>query len=325
MPVAPVVSVITPFFNAGRFVREAVDSVLAQTYHNWELLLVDDGSTDEGAARVHEYVHRHPDRIRCLEHPGHANRGATVSRNLAVRQSRGKYLAFLDADDVWLPHKLDAQVAILEDHDEAVMVFGRPLYWRSWTSGADAKDTTPELWVDANSVVHPPHMLSVSYPLGPGGAPCPSDLLVRRECVEAAGGFEESFTGIYQLFEDQAFLAKVYLVGSVFVADATWTKYRLHDDSCVAVVKRLGQDRHVRRHYLRWLEQYLRSVGNVDSRIHQQLADALRRDGPRQVRWTRRLWRRLKSHIVGKGHAAAKQRPTLTGSSKIAAPEVTDQ
>jgi glycosyltransferase involved in cell wall biosynthesis len=301
MPVAPLVSVVTPFFNAGRFIRDAVDSVLAQTYGNWELLLVDDGSTDDGAARVHEYVRRHADRIRCLEHPGHANRGMTSSRNLAVRQSRGKYLAFLDADDVWLPHKLDAQVAILEEHDEAVMVFGRPLYWRSWTSGADAKDTTPELWVDANSVVHPPRMLSVSYPLGPGGAPCPSDLLVRRECVEVVGGFEESFIRVpRELFEDQAFLAKVYLIGGVFVADATWTKYRLHDDQCVAVVKRAGQYHHARRYYLRWLEQYLRSVSNVDSGIQQQLADALRRAGPKQVRWTRRLWRRLKNRLAAR-------------------------
>jgi glycosyltransferase involved in cell wall biosynthesis len=297
----PQVSVITPFLNGGRFIGDAVESVLAQTYRSWELLLVDDGSTDDSSARARKYASAYPDRIRCLEHPGRVNRGATVSRNIAVRHSRGKYLAFLDADDVWLPNKLEAQVAILEDHDEAAMVFGQPLYWRSWTEEAEAGDTTPELWVEPNTLVRPPRMLAVSYPLGSGGAPCPSDLLVRREYVERVGGFEESFTGKYQLFEDQAFLAKVYLTGAVFVAAATWTKYRLHDRSCVAVVKRAGQYHHVRHHYLRWLEQHLQLVGHGDRVIQQQLAAALEKYQPRETRWTHRQWRRIKSRFVAYG------------------------
>lgn len=301
MTAAPLVSVITPFFNADRFIREAIESVLSQTYADWELLLVDDGSRDGSARIAREFSMSDPARIRILEHSGHVNRGAAASRNLAIRSSRGSCLAFLDADDVWLPQKLSRQVEIMRAMPDAAMVFGTPLYWRCWRRPphAAASDSIPPLWIEPNTLVRPPRMVHASYPLGPGGAPCPSDLLVRRESVERVGGFEESFTGKYQLFEDQAFLAKIYLTGSVFVADECWTKYRQHDDSCVAVVRRSGQYHDVRRHYLLWLRQYLRSTGNRDRGIQQLLAHALRKYDPPLLQWTHRQWRRLKRRLTG--------------------------
>src|SRR5262245_21147944 len=99
------VSVIISFLNAERFIQEAIESVFAQGYEHWELLLVDDGSTDESTAIARRYTAQHPERVRYLEHAGHQNRGLSASRNLGIRHAQGEYIAFLDADDVWLPHR----------------------------------------------------------------------------------------------------------------------------------------------------------------------------------------------------------------------------
>ena len=283
----PLVSVVVPFFNGARFIRDSVDSVLAQTYEDWELVLIDDGSTDRSSEVARQYSESQPTKIRYVEHAGHANRGVTVSRNVAIRHSRGAYVAFLDVDDQWLPRKLSQQVALMEAHPEAIMIFGAPLYWRSWTgTPEDAQaDAVRGLWTEPNRLVQQPHMLKVSYPLGEGGAPCPSDLMLRRKFVEAIGGFVEDFVGIYQLFEDQAFLAKVYLNGAVYVSSQCWTRYRVHEDSCVSTVKQAGHYHRVRLYYLKWLKAYLRAAGVKDSQIRWALDEALRRYDPALVRW----------------------------------------
>src|SRR5262245_29749459 len=110
------VSVIMIFLDEKRFIREAIESVLAQTYQNWELLLIDDGSRDGSGEIAQGIAAEHPNRVRYLEHPGHQNRGMSASRNLGVRHAQGAYIAFLDADDIWVAKKLEQQVAILKSH-----------------------------------------------------------------------------------------------------------------------------------------------------------------------------------------------------------------
>ena len=274
----PLVSVVTIFLDAARFLDEAVASLFAQTYERWELLLVDDGSTDGSTEIARAWAARDPERVRYLEHAGHANRGMSASRNLGVRHGRGELVALLDSDDVWEPDKLARQVALLESHPEVEMVYGRPLYWRGWTGlpGDIARDWSLPLPVPAGTVVEPPGLALASHPLGSGSAPCPSDLLFRRSLVERVGGFEESFHGIYALYEDQAFLAKVYLTARVLVSGERWLRYRQHADSCVSVVTGAGHANTVRRFFLEWLEGYLRTPGVGDARVRRAAARALR-------------------------------------------------
>src|SRR5215467_5904743 len=132
------------------------------------------------------------------------------------------------------------------------MVYGATRYWQSWTGKPEDmhRDHIPALGVQPNTLFKPPVLLTLLYPLGKATAPCPSDLLLRREVVERAGGFEEDFRGIYQLYEDQAFLVKMHLKESVFVASACWDQYRLHHDSCVSTVARAGQYHAVRLFFL---------------------------------------------------------------------------
>jgi glycosyltransferase involved in cell wall biosynthesis len=274
---APTVSVIIAFLNTERFLAEAIESVFNQTYPDWELLLVDDGSTDGASRLARAAAERCPEQVHYLEHPGHQNRGVCAARNLGLRAAQGQYIALLDADDVWLPHKLDQQVKILETHPEVGMVFGRAEYWASWQAdAASASDYAPDYGLPAGSTVVCPHMVTHAHPLGAGSAPCPSDLLLRCQLVASVGGFEESFHGIYQLYEDQAFLSKIYLRANIFVSGECWTRYRLHPDSCMARVTGSGHFYTVRGFFLDWLGQYLSQQGVADPAIQRALQVARR-------------------------------------------------
>jgi glycosyltransferase involved in cell wall biosynthesis len=269
----PFVSVVIPFFNAERFLAEAVESVFAQTYGHWELLLVDDGSTDTGATIARQVSEKFAGKVSHLAHDGRANRGTCASRNLAIRRARGELIALLDADDVWLPHKLERQVAILEAHPDAALVYGATQYWRSWNR--DGVDTVPDLGVETNVVMKPPALLRLAAPIGHAITPCPSDLMFRRDMITRVGGFEEAFRGIYQLYEDRAFLTKVYLHESVFVARECWDRYRQHPDSCVSRVTTAGRHHAARLFFLNWLERYLAVHGVDDREILEGLHRAL--------------------------------------------------
>ena len=106
------VSIIMPSYNTGRFIAESIESVQAQTYTNWELIIVDDCSTDDTDAVVAQYCK--DTRIRYLKNE--KNSGAAVSRNYALREARGKWIAFLDSDDLWEPEKLCKQIAFMENN-----------------------------------------------------------------------------------------------------------------------------------------------------------------------------------------------------------------
>lgn len=265
----PRVSVIIIFLNAAEFLPEAVESVLAQTYEHWELFLVDDGSTDLSTQIAQEYTDLHPGRILYLEHPEHANRGKGTSRNLGILHAQGEYVAFLDADDIWLPHKLEQQVAILSRYPEAGMLYGDTLYWYSWMGNRDdvSKDFIPKLGVETNTLIQPPKLLPL-YLRGKAAVPCTCSVLVRRRVAQELNGFDVTCDGIRDFYEDQAFYAKVCLETPVVVIGTCWDKYRQHSD-------RKGNDRithreHLaRKSFLNWLDRYLteRRIENSELRL----------------------------------------------------------
>jgi SAM-dependent methyltransferase len=268
------VSVVTIFFNEEKFIEEAVESVFAQKYGNWELLLVDDGSTDKSTEIARRFAEKHPERVRYFEHGGHKNRGPSASRNLGIRNAVGEYIAFLDADDVWLPHKLERQVAILDSQPGAAMVFGTTQYWYSWTGSPEdrERDFVPDLGVEPDKLFRPPTLLTLLHPLGQATAPCPSDLLVRREVIEHIGSFEDEFRGMY---EDQVFLVKAYLKEAVFVSSECWDRYRIHPSSCVSVTERAGESNSARKLFLDWFQTYLFKTGIIEARVWAALQNAL--------------------------------------------------
>jgi glycosyltransferase involved in cell wall biosynthesis len=278
----PLVSVIIIFLNGETFIEEAIQSVFDQTYENWELFLVDDGSTDNSTRIALRYAEQCPRKVHYLEHPEHQNRGMSATRNLGLSQAKGEYIAFLDADDVWLPNKLEQQVAILRAHPEANVIYGRTLYWHSWTGKPEdvQEDVVADLGVEFDTLFTPPTLLALSFPLGGYNPPSSSNLLMRRGVIERSGGYEETFRGVC---EDFAFLAKVYLKENVFVASESdyWDKYRQHPGSCFAVTERTGQYLTERLLFLDWLVGYLSEQGAEHSEIWRLL---LEEKGIMQVR-----------------------------------------
>lgn len=104
------VSIIMPSYNTAPYIAESIQSILDQTYENWELIIVDDCSTDDTDSVVSPYLS--DSRIKYLKNE--RNSGAAVSRNKALREAKGKWIAFLDSDDLWLPNKLQKQISFME-------------------------------------------------------------------------------------------------------------------------------------------------------------------------------------------------------------------
>jgi glycosyltransferase involved in cell wall biosynthesis len=254
----PIVSVITIFLDAETFLRDAVESVLAQMYPHWELLLCDDGSTDGSTAIARAYADEHPDRVRYLAHPDNVNRGMSATRNLGLEHARGALIAFLDADDVWEPLKLERQVAILDEHPEVAMVYGPTLMWFSWTGDPeDAGQDRYRLLVARPGRVAGGRTLLARILPGRGGSPATCSVLVRKDAITAISGFENAFRG---LFEDQAFFAKLFFHYDVYVMAESHDRYRQHRDSWCSIAARAEDPdlpNAARRNYLEWVRQYM--------------------------------------------------------------------
>lgn len=164
-------SVIIPTFNRAVFLREAIDSVLAQTEKDFELIVVDDGSTDHTRELVAEYG----DRIRYFFQP---NAGASAARNLGIRHAAGNFMAFLDSDDLWLPKKLARQTQWMAAHPNLLLCY------------------TDEIWIRRGVRVNQKMIHAKAggwiYPLClPRCIISPSSVLMRRELFDAIGWFDE--------------------------------------------------------------------------------------------------------------------------------------
>jgi glycosyltransferase involved in cell wall biosynthesis len=174
----PRVTVVVPAWNTSSVLAEALDSIRAQTFRDFEVLVVDDGSTDD-TARVAERYGAEDSRFRliCRSHAG-----VSSARNTAVAEARGEWIAFLDADDVWLPPKLDRQLALLEQDPAADLLYTNFLLW----------DGSRDLGV----VFEPGAVLPEGNPLQALISSCfllPSTVMVRRELLLEIGGFDPAF------------------------------------------------------------------------------------------------------------------------------------
>ena len=158
----PLVSVIIPVYNHGRYLAETLDSVFAQTYSSIEVIVVDDGSTDDSAKIAQTYS--------SLRYVYQTNQGAATARNMGVAASRGEFIAFLDADDSWKPEKLRFQVEYLTQHPEVGILATRVYQY-------------------FDSVVDIPPGFRADRLLGKQPGMIPSTLMIRKTVFEQIGGF----------------------------------------------------------------------------------------------------------------------------------------
>lgn len=254
MPVKPLVSVVLIFLNEEKFIEEAIASVIAQTYDNWELLLVDDGSTDSSSSIAQKYSAQYSSVVKYLQHPNHQNRGMSASRNLGIEQAEGEYIAFIDGDDVWLPQKLAQQVAIMQAQPDAALVCGRTKWWYGWTGKPEDKqrDFIQTLDLPLDALIEPPQLLLLFLTNEWASL---HDILVRQKAIATVGGYNDSFPGMY---EDQVFHAKLCLNFSAYIADQCWCLYRQHPQACTFQTHDTDRGYFTaRKTFLIWLKSYL--------------------------------------------------------------------
>lgn len=207
---APKVSVIIPTFNRKAYVQEAIDSVLAQTYLDYEVIVVDDGSTDgtEQALRG-----RYGDRIR---YRWQENQGESVARNCALEMSSGQYIGLLDSDDLWFPEKLEKQVAVLQRSSDAALVFAQTCLIDSNGRRMDL----PPVGHDIQASDLTLESLCVRNAMGSAA----STAMVRRSHFEEAGGYDESI----QYGEDWDLWLRLRQLGPFVLIDEPLASMRVH-------------------------------------------------------------------------------------------------
>ena len=194
----PLISIVLPTYNRLRYLPTAIESVVAQTLKNWELIIADDGSGDEVRAYLATLATQ--DRIKVILLPHLGNPGA--ARNVALRQAQGSYVAFLDSDDLWMPNKLETQLAVLESQPERQWSYTDFVRVDSAGASIDYERATPRI----------PYQGHVFEPLLKlrAGIAMPT-VMASRELLARAGGFDEGF----QLHEDYELWLRLALLSPV--------------------------------------------------------------------------------------------------------------
>ena len=177
----PRVSVLIPCYNAGQYLAAALESVLAQTYQNFEIIVVDDGSVDDSAAVAARYP-----QVRYIYH---AHSGISATRNRAISEARGEFVVFLDADDLWVPEKLEKQVVYLDSHPECQLVY---------TLVQNFFDGNPE-----NMTLRQKQLLNANMDN------CLVTCCIRRGLYEKYGGYRED----YSYGEDTHWVTRLWAAG----------------------------------------------------------------------------------------------------------------
>lgn len=208
----PRICVIIPTYNRAAVLPEAIESVLAQRYQDFRILIVDDGSTDDTKAIVSQRFANLP-RVSYMRQE---NAGPARSRNVAIRTSRSEFIAFLDSDDLWDPDKLQAQVLQMENNPGAGLSFTDAVL-------RDDEKGDRTLFVDhrftGDTTLH--GLARAGFPIHT------SCVMVRRDGVDSLGGFDESFT----FREDTDLWTRVIAAGSAVCLNRSLTIVRIHGDN----------------------------------------------------------------------------------------------
>lgn len=233
MPKSPIVSTVIPVRNCKSYIHECLESILNQSVREIEIIVVDDGSDDFQYFQLTGL----DSRIKVVRLDGV---GVSAARNAGMRAAAGRYIAFLDADDVWFPGKLAAQIRYLEMHSEVGCVFGAFTKWFSDHSGQFAPAN--DLIVDCSAIeTSDPERSGWLYTrLLSGLLVGMNTAVIRREVFEHLGGFDESM----RIGEDYLFWLKVSRVYEMHALNAKVALYRIHSSSAMS---RLDPENHQAR------------------------------------------------------------------------------
>ncbi len=203
-------SVVVPTYNYDRYLPDCLDGILGQTYRDVEAIIADDGSTDRTAEIVRDYQARYPGRVKYVYQE---RQGVTAATNAGLRLAAGEFVGFQGSDDVWLPHKLERQIAVLRDNPQVGWVHSGVLYvdGEGNVTGQVSRTDQPAIgWVFD-------HLLLVKFIFEPS-------LVVRRELATRLGGFDERVTA----GEDWEFELRLARATPGAYVPEPLVKYRVH-------------------------------------------------------------------------------------------------
>lgn len=228
------VDVIIPAYNAAKYLPKAIESVISQTFEDWHIVLVDDGSTDDTAEVVAPYRERLGAKMSYIRQE---NRGLPAARNAAIRASGGELLALLDADDIWLPCRLAESVKAMRERPAAGVAYGL-------ITNIDAEGRVGSTWPgnarDVEGRIAPQiYMRTVELP-------CPT-MTFRRRCVDEVGLFDETMRAT----EDRDLWLRIALKYEVAFIPVVLAYYRRSAESMSASADRMvqAQRRFIDKHY----------------------------------------------------------------------------
>lgn len=229
------VDVIIPAFNAAKYLPIALESVFSQTFDDWQILLVDDGSTDNTAEVIAPFLDRFGSKIRYIKQN---NRGLPAARNTAIRASTSEFLALLDADDVWMPCRLSESLKVLAERPRAGLAYGL-------ITCIDPEGRILKTWNEGNPR-HAEGRIAPYIYMRKVELPCPT-ITFRRKCVDEVGLFDETMRAT----EDRELWLRIALRYEVAFVPKVVAAYRVSPDSMSTDPQRMlqAQLQFIRKHY----------------------------------------------------------------------------
>ncbi len=230
----PTVEVIIPAYNAATFLTAALESVICQSFTDWRILLVDDGSTDDTAAIATSYAERLGPRLKYIYQQ---NAGLPAARNTAIRHAEGEYLALLDSDDVWLPCRLTETLKVFARSEAIGLTYG-------FIDGIDPQGRIISTFQTPSK--HPEGRIAPYIYMREIDLPCPS-ITFRKVCVEKVGDFDETMRAT----EDRDLWLRIALQYEVALVCEVIAQYRTSPQAMTSDPERMfqAQLRFIEKHY----------------------------------------------------------------------------
>ena len=279
----PKISAIIPTYNNAEFLQEAIESVLAQTYKDIEIIVVDDGSTDNTEDVVKNYAGK-------LTYIRQENAGPAKARNTGILQAKGEYIAFLDADDSWLPNKTEEQLKVLEDNPNSALVYSKAIFFDSDT-GNEVRISPEEVY--SGSVFDT--LLSKTGPI------VLSSVIARSGILYEIGMFEESLFAV----EDIHLWLKIAKTHEITGIDKALVKRRLHS-------KNISLSSNIRNIILDCLDNIVALFPDTDPKIYEPMRKAYMVHGEQLVKTLFYYGHYKRCHAVcGKVLAISIAHPTM--------------